>query len=275
MDNLRSASHRIKGISHASDKDQEGPTLLHHFISPAQSLKSIDFFALKISKERTILEKRQGESFIVILSGQADFSLGSNVFKKIGQRETVFKGQAFGLFVPAGQEVLVDPLGSVKIAVAVCLLKPKNKKLEPFLIRPGENRLRKVGRGRYSRKVFDILSREHPADYLLVGETFSLPGMWSSYPPHKHDQSIAGKETSLEEIYFYQSENPERFGIQCLYSPDKKKDTCYRIGHNDAFAIPYGFHPVSAPPDSKFYYLWILAGKERELRVSEDPQWRK
>ena len=38
--------------------------------------------------------------------------------------------------------------------------------------------------------------------------------------------------------------------------------------------LPYGYHPVSAPPGYRVYYLWALAGDERRLVPYEDPQHR-
>ena len=35
--------------------------------------------------------------------------------------------------------------------------------------------------------------------------------------------------------------------------------------------LPYGYHPVSAPPGYRLYYLWAMAGKERRLALHEDP----
>ena len=36
--------------------------------------------------------------------------------------------------------------------------------------------------------------------------------------------------------------------------------------------LPYGYHPVSAPPGYRVYYLWALSGDARKLVPSEDPQ---
>ena len=39
----------------------------------------------------------------------------------------------------------------------------------------------------------------------------------------------------------------------------------------DAVLLPYGYHPVSAPPGYKLYYLWAMAGVERKIGLHEDP----
>jgi len=42
----------------------------------------------------------------------------------------------------------------------------------------------------------------------------------------------------------------------------------------DAAAITSGFHPVVAAPGHDLYYLWILAGEVRVMRVYLDPRYR-
>ncbi len=46
-----------------------------------------------------------------------------------------------------------------------------------------------------------------PQSNLVMGEVFNQPGRWSSYPPHHHPQP---------EVYYYQFEHPEGFGMPGL-----------------------------------------------------------
>ena len=43
------------------------------------------------------------------------------------------------------------------------------------------------------------------------------------------------------------------------------------VRENDLTVIPYGYHPVSAPPGYDVYYLWFLNGPRRLLRPHDDP----
>ena len=43
------------------------------------------------------------------------------------------------------------------------------------------------GKDNWKRFVHDIVDRDIPAERMLVGETFSPAGNWSSAPPHRHD----------------------------------------------------------------------------------------
>lgn len=243
--------------------------LIHNNLQSGKTVKSIRFFAAKIGKKQISIRPFSGESIIVILSGTVNGAAGTEKFSDIGGRTSVFEGFASAIFIPAGYPIILSSNNGAEIALAVSTLKPKTKNLKPFVIQPSQNKSRIVGKGRYKRRVTDILQSNHNADYLLAGETVSLPGMWSSYPPHKHDTSLQGRETIMEEIYFYRTEKPARFALQCIYSQSKSK--CMMVYNNDVVSIPSGYHPVSAPPDSKLYYLWVLSGKHRRLLYSQDP----
>ncbi len=106
---------------------------------------------------------------------------------------------------------------------------------------------------------------------LMVGETFSPPGSWSSFPPHKHD-GLDG-EPRLEEVYHFRVDPPGGFGIQRLYT-SAGEDVSLTVEDGDAVLIPYGYHPVAVPPGYRLYYLWALAGDERRLALHEDPRHR-
>jgi 5-deoxy-glucuronate isomerase len=110
-----------------------------------------------------------------------------------------------------------------------------------------------------------------PAKKLLVGETYNIPGGWSSYPPHKHDVYSPGEEVCLEEIYHFRIDPPQGFGFQRIYSPERDLDEAYSIENGDTVIIPCGYHPVAAAPGYTLYYLWGLAGEKREMRPREDP----
>ena len=107
------------------------------------------------------------------------------------------------------------------------------------------------------------------AKYLIMGETINPKGNWSSYPPHKHDTDNLPYESKLEEIYFFKV-NPEKgFGFQRIYS--ENFDKVFVIKNNTIITIPFGYHPVVAIPSCEIYYMWVLAGKKRILKSTEDP----
>jgi 5-deoxy-glucuronate isomerase len=105
----------------------------------------------------------------------------------------------------------------------------------------------------------------------MVGETFNPPGHWSSFPPHKHDGRNG--EPRLEEVYHFRVSPAHGFGHQMLYTEDGEAVT-HQVRDGDAVLLPYGYHPVSAPPGYSLYYLWAMAGDQRQLALYEDPAHR-
>ena len=119
-----------------------------------------------------------------------------------------------------------------------------------------------------------MLGPDFPARHLLAGETITFEGNWSSYPPHKHDETRPGEESALEEIYFYKISPPAGFALQWLYTLDGSLNCALAIRSDDLVIIPRGYHPVAAPPGYQVYYLWAMAGEDRNLQVFTDPAHR-
>jgi 5-deoxy-glucuronate isomerase len=87
---------------------------------------------------------------------------------------------------------------------------------------------------------------------LIVGETLNPPGLWSSYPPHRHEH---------EEVYLYRFDPPDGFGMQMRSDSDAdERGVVVRDGRIER--ITSGWHPVVAAPGSTLYYLWALAGAD-------------
>ena len=234
--------------------------------------KFIDFSLLRLKEkeesEKISLENR--EAAIVILSGVCDIYTDNMKWKKLGHRANVFEGAATALYLPPGSFFQVKARSSVEIAVAFA---PCRKALShPVLIRPRDVSVNKKGTSNWKREVHDIIMDNVQAEKLLVGETFNPPGNWSSYPPHKHDQDNPPYEYKLEEIYFFKIHPSQGFGIQRIYSPQNNLDELYLVKNNDLIIIPCGYHPVVAAPGYSLYYLWVLAGEKREMKLRNDPE---
>jgi 5-deoxy-glucuronate isomerase len=97
--------------------------------------------------------------------------------------------------------------------------------------------------------------------------------MWSSYPPHRHDRE-SQDETALEEVYYYRVHPANGFAVQIRYDTDTGQEDLRLVRDGDAAAITSGFHPLVAAAGHDLYYLWILAGERRAMRVHLDPRYR-
>jgi 5-deoxy-glucuronate isomerase len=142
------------------------------------------------------------------------------------------------------------------------------------VIRAGEQRIAVVGKEIWGRTVRTILGPDDAASRLLVGETVhNGTGTWSSFPPHRHDRE-SDEETKLEEVYYYRVAPADGFAVQLRYDTDSGREDLRMVRDGDTAAIPAGFHPVVAAPGHSLYYLWILAGEQRAMRVFIDPRYR-
>ncbi|GHG00304.1 5-deoxy-glucuronate isomerase [Streptomyces filamentosus] len=112
-------------------------------------------------------------------------------------------------------------------------------------------------------------------DRLIAVEVVTPGGHWSSYPPHKHDEHRPGTESVLEEIYYYEIQDPRGYAYQRI-SPSRPggADLLAEVRHGDAVLVPDGWHgPSIAQPGHDLYYLNVMAGPgpEREWRISFHP----
>ena len=206
------------------------------------------------------------ETIVVLQQGKGTFAAGAHTWPV--SRSSVFTERATALLVPSGVETTITaetPLEAVLVST------PAQAGGEPVLFGPDAVQVNQRGRANYSREVHDICVRDPHVRRLMVGETFNPPGNWSSYPPHKHDGRDG--EPILEEVYHFRLDPPQGFGHQMLYTADGESVT-HAVRDGDAVLLPYGYHPVAAPPGYKLYYLWAMAGAERRLALHEDPAHR-
>ncbi len=187
-------------------------------------------------------------------------------------RDGVFSGRASAIYLPPGSDATVRADRDLEaILITTPVEDGATGSDEPVAISPDDVVVHDRGQGHYRRQVHDILVNDPHARRLLVGETFNPPGLWSSFPPHKHD-GLDG-EPALEEVYHYRIDPPAGFGVQMLYTADGES-VAHMVRDGDAVVLPYGYHPVSATPGYGLYYLWALAGEKRRLVVFEDPAHR-
>ena len=203
----------------------------------------------------------------MILGGRCDVKGGGRRWEGVGERANVFGGRPAAVYVPPACEVSVVGRGAVEIAL--CGAQAETGP-DAALIAPEQVGMRKVGEGACYREIHDIITADSlPAERLLIGETYNPPGLWSSYPPHKHDVHQPPAEHALEEVYHFRLDPAQGFGLHRVYG--EGCEDCYAVHDRDTAVITRGYHPVVAAPGYRLYYLWMLAGERRELVWSEDP----
>lgn len=138
------------------------------------------------------------------------------------------------------------------------------------------------GGGQATRQITNFMSPEawSHADKLMCVEVYTPDGNWSSYPPHKHDDSPEC-EVNNEEIYYFRigdagttDYSVAGFGMHRTYTGDGEIDENVAVRDGDVFLVPKGYHgPCIAAPGYDMYYLNVLAGPdgERSMAFCDDP----
>jgi len=231
-------------------------------------LKYIVFDILYLCKGDTFsLVKKNVETAVVLFYGRCSIKVNGLYYENLGPRYSIFEQNPTAVYIPVNEEFTVEALDDVE--VGLCYAR-SDKKKNPFIVRPDDIVYREIGKDNFVRKVRDIISESHDVDKLYLGETISLNGNWSSFPPHKHDRDMFPIETKLEEIYHFRIDPPQGFCIQRIYTKEKDIDETYTVENYDSVLIPKGYHPQVSCPGYKEYYLWILGGEKRQYRLFED-----
>ena len=232
-------------------------------------LKLIRFSILSLGKGKDYREKLlRDELGLVLLSGQVEIEAGGKKYE-LGPRREVFTDLPWGLYLPGKISWKVKAIEKSELALAYA---PGPDQGEAKLITPAELVVHERGKDHFQRRVIDIMVSQVKARHLLIGETFNQPGQWSSYPPHRHDQHQPPESYYLEEMYLFKLKPEQGFGFQRVYTDDRRLDQALVIENNDLAIFKKGYHPVAAAPGYQLYYLWILAGPVRIMKVMDDPK---
>jgi 5-deoxy-glucuronate isomerase len=194
-------------------------------------------------------------------------------------RVSVFDRVTDFAYAPRGAEVRLTTShgGEVALATARC-----QNRLTPRYGPADGVAIEIRGAGPATRQVSNFMSPDvwPHADKLMCVELITPDGNWSSYPPHRHDDSPECPVNN-EEIYYFRigragtSEySAEGFGMHRTYTPDGEIDVNVVIHDGDVFCVPRGYHgPCIAAPGYPMYYLNILAGPggSRSMAFCDDP----
>ena len=222
-----------------------------------------------------------GDSEAVVLPLSAidvDVSVDGEHFRLDG-RVSVFDRVTDFAYAPKGATVVLSAPagGDVAIATARC-----DRRLTARYGSADGVAVELRGAGPATRQVNNFLSPEAwpHADKLMCVELITPDGNWSSYPPHRHDDSPECPVNN-EEIYYFRigvagtsQYSADGFGMHRTYTPDGSIDVNVVIRDGDVFCVPRGYHgPCIAAPGYPMYYLNVLAGPggERSMAFCDDP----
>lgn len=230
--------------------------------------KMVEIDMVKLANgEKKVYNEENKEYGLLILGGKCTVTGKGFEYKNIGKRENVFDGAATCVYVPRNTEFTIEGNGEVSIAVCKC---PTEKDFEAKLINAEDVVIKNLGKPGWEREAHFILDERVEADKIYIGEAFIEGGQWSSYPPHKHDDMNMPTEANTEEIYYFEYDKPQGFGIQKVYTKEGDIDETYTVKSGDFVEIPRGYHPFHSAPGYKAYMLWIMAGPVRGFYMTTD-----
>jgi 5-deoxy-glucuronate isomerase len=239
---------------------------------PTNPCSLLDFGFLKLGAGETYRgESGEREILAVILGGRASFSVGTKQFEKVGGRPNVFNGTPHAVYIPAKSSFSIQAESALEIALPSA---PSELEIEPYVIAPPQITSGAWGAANFKRYYHQILTLasqpELPARRLIVGETYTPSGNWSTYPPHKHQVDDLPREAYHEEMYFFKVNPKEGFGI-CRYYNEEGEEEIFTVRDNSIHMMARGYHTVVSAPGYTTYYLWFLAGNQRVQAVVDDP----
>ncbi|MDR3359198.1 MAG: 5-deoxy-glucuronate isomerase [Bifidobacteriaceae bacterium] len=216
------------------------------------------------------------ERIVVPLTGAFDVLPDSGGQIRLDGRPSVWSGPSDIAYVGPGQGFAITGQGRVAVAEAAAAEPRPARRLAAADI-PVELR----GAGASSREVRNFgTPGVLEAEAIIACEVLTPAGNWSSYPPHKHDEELEGRETELEEIYYFELRPTvqgagDPIGYQRVSaSPGRDIDVLAEVRDGDVVLVPFGWHgPSMAAPGYDMYYLNVMAGpgRERAWRISDHP----
>jgi 5-deoxy-glucuronate isomerase len=194
-------------------------------------------------------------------------------------RATVFSAVTDWAYLPIDAEVRLTSANGTEVAMPSARA---TRRFDPAYVPAGDIAIEVRGAGPATRQVTNFMSPEafDGADKLMCVELLTPDGNWSSYPPHRHDESPECPVNN-EEIYYFRigrtgttEYSPEGFALHRTYTPEGDVDATVTIGDADVFLVKRGYHgPCAASPGYPLYYLNVLAGPggERSMAFCDDP----
>jgi 5-deoxy-glucuronate isomerase len=251
---------------------------------PFNPCQLLDFNFLKLAAgEKHSDSSGNREILAVILGGKATFTINCQTFEKVtfekvGGRPNVFNGKPHSVYIPAGAEYTIQAEGAVEIALPSAPGDQADKDhpagFQPYVIAPSQVANGTWGAANFKRYFHQVLTLasqpELPARRLIVGETFTPSGNWSTFPPHKHQVDDLPRQAYHEEMYYFKVNPGDGFGI-CHYYNDDGENENFTIRDNSIHMMPRGYHTVVSAPGYTTYYLWFLAGNQRVQATVDDP----
>jgi len=154
---------------------------------------------------------------------------------------------------------------------AVIYTAPTDQAAPPAHVTPDQVRTVDSGKSDWQRQVYIAMGDDGPAACMMLGETESPPGNWSSFPPHRHMQNNPPQETKLEELYYFKFEPQGGFIIGGIYDDRlPRKCAVENIPPGSGFRCAGRLSLFGPMPRHRVRYAWALGGKTKKFGAWQD-----
>lgn len=233
-------------ITDYRDGFKPGLTLITRFDEPEDNT-GIGFGILKLAAGETHEVVAETETAWLLMDGEVAIDINNGRREAQFSRHSVFDESASCIHVAKGAKVTFNCQTNVEFTV---YQSANEKPFEPRIYYPKDvpNEHRGAGQVgntclRFVRTIFDRNNADSNAE-LVLGEVVTMPGRWSSYPPHHHDQP---------EIYHYRFTKPQGYGHAEL------GDEVLKVRQNDTIKIfSPNDHAQCSAPGYGMYYAWVI-----------------
>ncbi len=205
----------------------------------------ISMGVLKLAAGQSHVATLAGETAFLLMDGAITGRIGGAGFRL--SRASLFDDSPACLHAATGTPVEIGADRDSELTVYAC---ENPASFESRVFRPADVVDERRGEGqvggrclRLVRTIFDA-HNSPPEVRLVLGEVVTLPGGWSSYPPHHHPQP---------ELYHYRFTHPQGFGHA------EHGDDVFKVRQYDTIRIQAGRdHAQTAAPGYGMYYAWVI-----------------
>jgi 5-deoxy-glucuronate isomerase len=246
--------------------------------SAGWSLCGLRVIALSPGEVRDVTSPEDEVAVLPLSGGDVTVEVNGHRFELEG-RSTVFARVTDWAYVPRDSEYRLTSTAGAEVALASARAQ---RRLEPIRVAAEDVPVEIRGAGSATRQVNNFLTPDvfSGADKLICCELLTPDGNWSSYPPHKHDDTDDSPVWN-EEIYYFRIGRagsvdyaPRGYGLHRTYTDDGAIDATVTVRDNDVFLVPRGYHgPCVSAPGYPMYYLNVMAGPApgRVMEFADDP----
>lgn len=218
------------------------------FIHPGNSsMREVSYGRIRLNPEhkRASFTNEGQETGLVCVGGAGIVSAGDERYT-LGPGDALYVSRGVAVTVETATEVdIVECSATVEGDYPVQLVSRERQREDATLHFMS-------GAAGSQREIDILLGSNIKAGRLVVGITRSLPGNWTSWPPHEH-------AVMLEEIYVFFDMPEPGFGLQLVYTDAITAAEVEVVRDGDAVLLPAGYHPNVAIPGATLNFVWIMA----------------